>query len=71
MSDNRRIAVETARAFIHIDHRDMLRTAREIEIYLETGYIPDDFKPTEESSLTNNEESHNKDEDKEEVKNAD
>ena len=50
-------ALDAARMFSYINHHHMLQTAREIERYLQTGWIPsDDFQ---ENTRTNNEESHN------------
>lgn len=69
MSDVRRLAVEIANSFTHWDHGHMLRTARDIERYIETGFIPDDF--VQEDPLTNNAETYNSDDKQEEVKNED
>lgn len=40
MSDNRRLALEYAHSFGIRDHRELLRTAMEIEYYLELGTRP-------------------------------
>lgn len=37
MNDNRRLALETAHTFGHKDHKHLLKTAMDIEWYLEKG----------------------------------
>lgn len=38
--DNRRVALETAHTFGHRDHKNLLKTAMDIESYLEHGVRP-------------------------------